>query len=120
MQASDIKDLPAIIVVILQEVLVARDIEMIVRDFRPGARILLAQTLREAVDALPMGRIEFAFLQVDAATIAASTLGRRVDADGGKVVVLCEERGPSLPAGWTAMPFPFASDDVASLLANVS
>ncbi len=116
MQASDPIDPPAIIVVVMQEVLVARDIEMIVRDVRPGARVLVAQTLHEAVDALPQGRIEVAFVQVDAAIIAASTLGRRVAADGGRVVLLSEEKGRRLPEGWKTLPYPFASADVASVL----
>ena len=116
MLASEAMDAPAIIVVVLQEVLVARDIEMIVRDLRPTARVLLAKTLPEAVNGLPKGRIEVAFVQVDAATIAASPFGRRVAADGGRVVVVCEERNRRLPQGWKALPFPFASADVASLL----
>ena len=116
MQTSDTKAPPAIIVVILQQVLVARDIEMIVRDLRPEARVLLARTLPEAVDALPEGRIEIAFVQLDPAVVAASPLGRRAAADGGRVVVLCEEQGTRLPDGWTALAVPFASDDVASLL----
>ena len=120
MQHSDPKDYPAIIVVILNEVLIARDIETIVRGVRPGARVLLAQTLHEAADSLPRGRIELAFVQVDSAVIAASTLGQRVAADGGRVVVLCADEGRQLPQGWTALPYPFASADVASLLAAQS
>ena len=118
MQACDIMDPPAIIVVILQETLVARDIEMIVRNARPGVRILVARTLREAWDTLPQGRVEVAFVQVDAETIAASTLARRVAADGGLLVVLSEEKSRKLPLGWKALPFPFATADVASLLAG--
>lgn len=118
MYASDIKEPPAIIVVVLKEVLVARDIEMIVRDCRPSSKVLLAQSLRDAVSALPSGRVELAIVQQDAATIAASTLGQRVAADGGKVVVISEDEGRRLPDGWTALLLPFASDDVASLLCD--
>jgi hypothetical protein len=120
MLSCETTERPAIIVVVLQELLVARDIEMIVRDARPGARVLVAQTLHEAVDSLPQGRIALAFVQVDAATIAASSLGHRVAADGGRVVVLCEEMTRRLPQGWKALPFPFVSADVASLLASHS
>ncbi len=118
--AAETTEPPAIIVVVLQEMLVARDIEMIVRDARPSARVLVAQTLHEAVDGLPKGRIEVAFVQVDSATIAASSLGCRIAADGGTVVVLCEEMTGRLPQGWKALPYPFASADVASLLAAQS
>lgn len=120
MQICDIKAHPAIVVVIQQEVLIGNDIETIVRDVWPEARVVLAKNLQAAVDNLPPGRIEVALVQVEPATIAASTLGRRVAADGGRVVVLCEEKGGRLPEGWKALPYPFASTDLATLLAGLS
>lgn len=119
MQICDIKAHPAIVVVIQQEVLIGHDIETIVRDVWPEARVVLAKTLHDAVDNLPQGRIEVALVQVEPATIAASTLGRRVAADGGRVVVLCEEMAGPLPQGWKALPYPFASADLAKLLVGL-
>lgn len=120
MHSSEVENLSAIIVIVLSEVLVARDIEMIVRSARPGAQIVLVQTVNEAVNALPPGRIEVAFVQADAAMIAASALGRRIAADGGCVVVLYEEVEEGSPEGWKALPFPFASEHVVSVLAGLS
>lgn len=120
MQIRDIKAQPAIVIVIQQDVLVGNDIEIIVRDVLPEARIVLAKNLHDAVDNLPQGRIEVALVQVAPATIAASPLGRRVANDGGRVVVLCEEKGGRLPQGWKALPYPFASADLAKLLVGVS
>ncbi|MES2913530.1 MAG: hypothetical protein V4753_00310 [Pseudomonadota bacterium] len=116
MQAKRIKDPTAIIVIILKEVLVARDIEMTVRESRPEASVFVARTLHEAVDALPLGRIEVAFVQSDPRTIATSPLGRRIAAEGGRVVVLSEDIRGALPVGWAALPFPFSSKAVAELL----
>ena len=120
MQICDIKAHPAIVVVIQQEVLVGNDIEVIVRDVLPKARIVLAKTLHDALDNLPEGRIEVALVQVDPAKVAASTLGQRVAADGGRVVVLCAEESGRLPQGWKALPYPFASADLANLLSDLS
>jgi hypothetical protein len=117
--ARDFEALPAIIVVILPEVLVARDIEMTLWDLRPEAHVLLARTLHEAEEALPPGRIELTFVQLDPARFAASALGRRSAADGGKVVVLCEDRRNGLPDDWFALPVPFASDALALLLSGL-
>ena len=118
MQICDIKAHPAIVVVIQQEVLIGKDIETIVRDVWPEVRVVLAKTLHDAVENLPQGRIEVALVQVEPAAIAASTLGRRVAADGGRVVVLSEDKGAPLPSGWKALPYPFASADLAQLLAG--
>ncbi len=118
MQTSETMEAPAIIVVVLQEILVAHDIRMILREARPDARVLLAQSLCDAERALPAGRIEMAIVQMDPATIAGSSLGRRVVADGGKVVVVSADQRERLPDGWIDLPIPFASADVASLLSD--
>ena len=116
MQATVVTDPTAVIVVILQEVLIALDIEMIVRESRPNAQVLVARTLGEALEILPSGRIEVAFVQLDPRTVADSALGHRIAAECGRVVVLSEDPGPRLPAGWTSLPYPFASKDVEALL----
>jgi len=110
----------AIFVVVVKEVLVARDIQMIVQELRPDAHVLLAPTLREAADALPPGRIEVVFAQTDGAAVAKSGLSPRVVADKARVVLVGEEEAPGLPEGWSALPFPFFGESIASLLSGVS
>lgn len=118
MLASVISDPTAIIVVILPEVLVARDIEMIVRERRPKAHVLVARSLGEAMESMPSGRIEVAFIQLDPRIVANSPLGHRISAEGGRVVLLSEDLRQGLPDGWTSLPYPFASEDVAALLTD--
>lgn len=120
MKTSEITNAAPLIAIVLPEVLIARDIAMVARSVRPSAQIFLARTLSEAAALLPEGVIEVAFIQSDAATIAASCLGQRLATDGGKVVVLCEETDSNLPQGWKALPFPFVSDDVVSLMADLA
>ena len=98
MLASVISDPTAIIVVILPEVLVARDIEMIVRERRPKAHVLVARSLGEAMGSMPSGRIEVAFIQLDPRIVANSPLGHRISAEGGRVVLL-ERRTPDHDVG---------------------
>jgi hypothetical protein len=106
-----------VFVVVLREFLVARDIEMIIRNIVAEARVILARTLDEAVAAMPQGRIKAAFVQVEAGDFAQSELGRRVATDGGRTVLVGVDPGAGVPAGWTALAFPFAESDVSALLA---
>ncbi|TAG13245.1 MAG: hypothetical protein EAZ40_14970 [Rhodobacterales bacterium] len=104
-------------VVVLREFLVARDIEMIIRGMAAEARIILARTLDEAIAAMPQGRIRAAFVQIDPQDFARSSLGQRVETDGGRPVLVGVEPGDRVPKGWAELPFPFAESDVAALLA---
>ena len=119
MKTVEVTEPQAIFVVAMREILVARDIEFVIRDIWPDACIVVTRTLEEAFDASPAGRIRAAFVQTDAANFVASTLGRRVAADGGRVVLAGKEKAHGLPEGWKALPFPFFDNDVESLLADV-
>lgn len=106
-----------VFVVVLREFLVARDIEMIIRDIVVEARVILARTLDEALAAMPQGRIKAAFVQVEAQDFAQSELCRRVATDGGRTVLVGTNEATGLPAGWVELPFPFAQSDVSAVLA---
>jgi hypothetical protein len=105
-----------VFVVVLRELLVARDIEMIIRSIAAEARVILARTLDEALAATPPGPIKAAFVQAEAEDFAQSSLGRRVATDGGRTVLVGGEPRKTLPAGWAELPFPFAERDVSALL----
>jgi hypothetical protein len=122
MQTVDTVKPPAIFVVVLREVLVAQDIEAILREAVPEAQVILAPTLEEAVaalrDAAEAARVAAAFVQLDPALVSVSELGRRVAADGGRLVLLAPESPDMLPAGWAGLPFPFAEADVTAQLSG--
>jgi hypothetical protein len=120
MKKVELREPRALFVVVLREVLVGRDIEMIIRDSCPDAQVLVTPNLHDAEVSLPAGRIRAVFVQSNAAAILASPVGKRVANDRGMVVLVGQEMTPALPDGWTALPFPFAGDDVARLLGGVS
>jgi hypothetical protein len=116
MQNVEIDTPPAVFVVVMREALIARDIEMIIRDLRTEARVVLARTPDEATAAVPAGRIAAAFVQMDVGDFVSTELSRRVASDGGRTVLVGLEATTALPVGWSALPFPFSGDDVTSLL----
>ncbi len=116
MQNVEVDKPPAIFLVVMREVLIARDIEMIIRDLRIEAQVVLTRTLDEATAAVPAGRIEAAFVQMDVGDFVSTELSRRVATDGGRTVLVGLEATTVLPDGWSALPFPFSGDDVTSLL----
>lgn len=115
-----VREPQALFVVVLREVLVGRDIEMIIRDSCPDAHVLVTPNLRDAEVALPEGRIRAVFVQSEAAAILASSVGQRVANDRGLVVLVGQDEIPALPEGWKALPFPFAGHEVADLLHGVA
>jgi ssDNA-binding replication factor A large subunit len=106
---------PPVFVLVLDEVLVATDIALIIGDSRPDARIVVARSIEKAADDTPHGRIEAAFVQCDAARFLASTIGRRVAGDGGRVILVGRELSEAT-TGVSALPFPFVREDVAAVL----
>jgi hypothetical protein len=107
-----------IFVVVMDEILVATDIELIIGDLRPDARIVVSRSVERAADDTPDGRIEAAFVQSDAARFLTSTIGQRVVRDGALVILVGREPGEE-SAGISVLPFPFVRDDVAALLGGV-
>jgi hypothetical protein len=107
--------MPPIFVIVLDEVVVARDIELIIGDVRPDARIVVARTLSDAETHLPYGRIEAAFVQRDAVRFFASALGDRVAKDGGRLV-LVEQVFDAATDGVSVLSFPFSREDVELLV----
>jgi hypothetical protein len=118
MQTLDDNDPQAVFVVILREFLVARDIEMIIRDFCSDARVVLARTLDDAMAALPSGKIRAAFIQMDAKAFSDSEFSQRVASDGGRTVLVGLDVDEAVPKGWATLRFPFVEQDVSALLAK--
>jgi hypothetical protein len=108
-----------IFIVIIDEVLVARDIEMIIDETAPDAAVVVARTVNDPDVVVPEGRIVAAFVQGDMARFIASAIGARVLMDGAKLVLVGQE-----PATTTqdlvVLPYPFAADDVADLVSCVA
>ena len=106
-------------IVSVDEMLVARDIEMSIADLRPDAQIIVARTLAEVAAQLPQeGRVEAAFVQCDAARFLASGAGQRLIADGGRLV-LVGQGVETATAGMQTLPQPFAHADIQGVLADL-
>lgn len=107
-----------VFVVIVDEVLVAQDIEMIMRDIAPNAAVVVARSLSEAVERAPAYPITAAFVQGDLAGFRGSAMGARMSDDGGAIVLVGHELGGA-PDGVAVLPFPFTRGDVAALIGSV-
>jgi hypothetical protein len=110
---------PPVFVVILDEVLVARDIGLIIGDLWPHARVVIARSPEQAAGLVPDGPIHAAFVQRQARQFAGSALGQRMTRDGGLVVVVGQEPAEGAEAV-TALPIPFAGADVAAVLKTLT
>ena len=119
MQNVEVEKPLGVFVVVVREVLIARDIEMSIRDLWAEAQIVPARTAQDALAAVPAGPIKAAFVEMDVTEFGSTELGRRVAADGGRTVLVGHEATTALPEGWTALPFPFSGEDVTALLTGV-
>jgi hypothetical protein len=106
---------PPLFIIVVEEALVARDIELTILELRPEAVVIVTQSLGAAAAALPEGRLEAAFVQGDAESSFASFVGQRILRDGGHLILVGRE-ADDLTAGCLLLPFPFAQADVAALL----
>lgn len=107
-----------IVVIMMREALIARDIELIVQDMRPNAAIIVARSLAEVTARLYRGDlIDIAFVDELRSAIGPSDFAQRVAMDRGTVVLVGHEPGatPQRP-NWALLPFPFAREDVEKLL----
>jgi hypothetical protein len=110
---------PPLYIVVMEEVLVARDIEMMIRDLRPDATVIVAQSLGAVEAELPDTNITAAFLQADPPRILVSAVGQRLLRDGGQTILVGHEPGEAAE-GALVLPFPFARGDVVALLAGAA
>lgn len=110
---------PSIFIVILDAVLVARDVEMTIYALRPDARVVVARTTAEAEAFLGEGPIEAAIVQSDAPAFMGSSLRRRLAADGG-LVVLVGHDSHTVGDGVALLPLPFTQEDVEIVVAGLS
>ena len=109
-----------IIVVVMREVLIARDIELIIGDVRPEVVVVTAQTIAEAASKIPQGAVvETVFVSMHQAARHRSDLGAMIKAHNGRVVLLDDEIADQASPPWSVLPFPFTRDHVlAHLIAD--
>jgi hypothetical protein len=106
-------------IIVLDEILVARDIEMLIGELWPDARVLVARTLIEAEAEAPEGRLVAVFVQREAAQLPATALGQRLARDGGRLVRVGWE-GDVVEDGVSILRLPFELKDVEALLAGTA
>jgi len=107
-----------IVVIMLREALIARDIELIVQDLRPNAPAVVARNVEEVTARLFRGDvIDIAFVDELLSAIGPSDFAQRIATDRGTVVLVGHEPGavPQRP-NLTLLQFPFTREDVEKLV----
>jgi len=105
--------------IVLKQVLIARDLAETIAEHDPGARVVLAQTCAEALrllDAVPE-KVVLSFLSVSPENISGSALVNALSARGSRTVLMgddAENRGEA--PGWWVLERPFTSEMVTNLL----
>jgi hypothetical protein len=110
--------LPDTFLIILNEVLVAKDIELTISDMRPEARMVVARSMSEVDLAEIGGELAAAFVRHDLSNADRLRIAERLQRDGGLLVFVGQEVAP-VPAGESVLPYPFSRDDVTNLLSMV-
>jgi hypothetical protein len=111
-------DARPVILIVMQNVLIANDIEQTILEAWPDADVITVASVDAAEEAMTSHpRIEIAFLELDSATPPPSHLTDMVTRGGGKMVMLgYEQAAPSFSADWPKLDFPFTTDDLLGLL----
>jgi hypothetical protein len=78
MQPPQSNSSEAIFVIVLREMVIARDIEMIIGDIRPEVTVVVVRSLDEAEAHADAGRIEGIFVQAEPEAYVGSYLARRI------------------------------------------
>jgi hypothetical protein len=104
-------------IVVLDEVLVARDIELIIRDTHADTKVIVARSL-DALKDLPDGQIGAAFVQAEADQVAKSEIYKRVQGDGGRIILVGHDSDQGAD-DFLVLPLPFVQANVAALLAKI-
>ena len=107
-----------IVVIMLREALIARDIELIVQDLRPDAPVVVARTIVEVTAPLsPRDVIDIAFVDELKWAITPSDFAQRVATDRGILVLVGHEPEvvPQRP-DLALLQFPFTREDVEKLV----
>ena len=110
-------ELEHLFIVSVDEILVARDIEMSIAELFPKARIIVGRTLSEVASQVPQAvQVVSAFVQCDPALFLASSAGQRLVEDGGRLVLVGQDAAP----GVQTLPQPFTHNDVEAALAALN
>lgn len=114
----DVLPQPLTYIVRVSETLVAQDLAQTIVDFDPGATVVFATTLQEAVAALDgAAALAVAFISGNPDDVLGCGLSRAITDRGGRVVLLgleAEARGPS--AAFDVLLQPFDTDAVVAKL----
>lgn len=111
--------LPVTFLIVLDQVLVARDIELTILDSKPDARAVVARRLEEVDLSGVEGQLAAAFVPPDLSDADRARLRERLARDGGRLVLVGQDHGEEIgPA--VALPFPFKREDVTQLVASLA
>lgn len=109
---------PATYLIVLRHVLVAQDIALTIAEFDPGARVVTAASVAEAMSLLPsVERLVMAFVGRGPDAYRASPLAQAVKDRGGRVVLMGEEAEEEGEAqGFAVLARPFGTGNIMAHL----
>ncbi len=111
------------IVVVAKEFIIASDLESMIAEHVPDARIIVARTLAEASDLLPPDvAVDIAFVDTEPETFHRSSLSRRMASTRAYTVFLGRSWGNwKVPqnANWAVLDYPFRREDLRHVILGV-
>lgn len=110
-----------VFLVLLPEVVVARDLAETLAELTPGARVVVARTVAEAGVALSrIPALTCAFVALGLEQLRASGLESSILALGGRIVLVGAEPGAEIAAsGHVALDLPFDASAVGLVLRGI-
>lgn len=105
--------------VVLDDVLVAMDIAETIREFSPGATVLVAANEAEAMTVIGgLHGLVQAFVAAEPNGFSGSALCEGIAVRGGSVVLLGDEAEEAVAVRWPVLQRPFGRDTLLGHLRN--
>ena len=116
---TDIAARPVILIT-MQNLLIAKDIEQTIQEAWPNAEVITAAGIAAAEVAIATRpQIDIAFLEPPTTAAFPTRLVDRVIKSGGKMVILGSEKAaPDSAEHWQMLGFPFTTDDLLGFLSR--
>ena len=106
-------DTQPVYLIVAQQPLVAQDIAGAIGHEVPGAQVLVAGTIANAVVLLrDVSKVDVAFIEADDSSPAVTSLPEALFLSGTRIVLV----GPEQPKRWETLAVPFTSDDLARII----
>lgn len=109
-----------VIVIVMDDVLIAEDLALTIAEAAPTAQIVKVSMLAQVQAAIAdSGRVRLAFINANPSMLRGSSLAQMFSAHGTRVVLTgLWDDAQAAVHGCEALPFPFATEDVYAVIAR--